>query len=76
MPTKTIRVSEDVYDRLKARKKEGESFTDLLERLVEEERDIYAGFGGGEGTAKEMEKVHEEMNEETEGDVSEFVGER
>ena len=74
MPTKTIRVSEDVYERLKARKREDESFTDLLERIVEEDRDIYAGFG--EGGAGKMEKAHEEMNKEMEDDVSGFVGGR
>lgn len=74
MSTKTIRVSEEVYDRLKARKNEDESFTELLERLIEEERDIYAGFG--EGAAKEMEKLHEEMNEEMEDNVSGFTGGR
>ncbi len=74
MSTKTIRVSEEVYDRLKARKNEDESFTELLERLVEEERDIYAGFG--EGAAEGMEEVHEEMNEEMEDNVSGFTGGR
>lgn len=36
MGTKTIGVREDVYERLKARKREGESFTDLLDRLIDE----------------------------------------
>ncbi|MCL9817453.1 antitoxin VapB family protein [Natronocalculus amylovorans] len=34
--TKTIGVKEDVYDRLKARKRDGESFTDLVDRLLDE----------------------------------------
>lgn len=76
MPTKTIRVSEEVYDRLEARKREDESFTDLLDRLVEQERDIYAGFGAWEDAAEEMEETHERMNEEMEEDVEKFEKER
>lgn len=36
MGTKTIGLREDVYERLKARKREGESFTDLMDRLMDE----------------------------------------
>lgn len=62
MPTKTIRVSEEVYDRLKTRKRDDESFTDLLDRLVEQERDIYAGFGEEKDAAEKMAEIHERMN--------------
>jgi len=72
MPTKTIRVSEDVYDRLKTRKRDDESFTDLLDRLVKQERDIYAGFGAWEEAAEEMKETHERMNEEMEEDIEKF----
>jgi predicted CopG family antitoxin len=37
MGTKTIGLREDVYERLKARKREGESFTDVVDRLIAEE---------------------------------------
>ena len=36
MGTKTIGLRDDVYNRLKARKREDESFTDLMDRLLEE----------------------------------------
>lgn len=36
MGTKTIGLREDVYERLKARKREDESFTDLMDRLMDE----------------------------------------
>lgn len=36
MGTKTIGIRDDVYNRLKARKREDESFTDLMDRLLEE----------------------------------------
>ena len=46
MGTKTIGLREDVYDRLKAQKREGESFTDVVDRLIEESAaDWRAGFG-------------------------------
>jgi predicted CopG family antitoxin len=44
--TKTIGLREDVYDRLKARKRQGESFTDLIDRLLAEaDVDWRDGFG-------------------------------
>ena len=46
MGTKTIGLREEVYERLKARKREGESFSDLIDRLVDERRtDWREGFG-------------------------------
>ncbi|ELZ10798.1 hypothetical protein C479_08303 [Halovivax asiaticus JCM 14624] len=36
MGTKTIGIREDVYDRLRARKREDESFTELVDRLIDE----------------------------------------
>ena len=74
MATRTIRVTEEVYERLEARKREDESFTDLLARLTEQERDIYAGFGAWEGTDRpeRMRAVHEELNEELDTDTEKF----
>jgi len=34
MGTRTIAVSDEVYERLRARKKPGESFTQMLDRLL------------------------------------------
>lgn len=36
MGTKTIGLREDVYERLRARKRDDESFTDLVDRLIDE----------------------------------------
>lgn len=36
MGTKTIGVKEEVYERLKARKRDDESFTDFMNRLLDE----------------------------------------
>jgi predicted CopG family antitoxin len=46
MGTKTIGLREDAYERLKARKRDDESFTDLVERLLDEATaDWREGFG-------------------------------
>ena len=46
MGTKTIGLREDVYKRLKAHKREDESFTDTVGRLLEESTvDWREGFG-------------------------------
>ncbi|MFW5956398.1 MAG: antitoxin VapB family protein [Halorhabdus sp.] len=46
MGTKTIGVREETYDRLNARKREDESFTDLMERLLAASKgDWRDGFG-------------------------------
>ncbi|MBP1922635.1 putative CopG family antitoxin [Halorubrum alkaliphilum] len=46
MGTKTIGIREAVYERLRARKREGESFTDTIDRLIEESGgDWREGFG-------------------------------
>ncbi len=34
MPTRTVRLDEEAYERLQARKREGESFSDVVERLA------------------------------------------
>ncbi|MFW5956636.1 MAG: antitoxin VapB family protein [Halorhabdus sp.] len=45
MGTKTIRVREDVYERLKSRKRSDESFSDLLDRLTDRDTQFERGFG-------------------------------
>jgi predicted CopG family antitoxin len=74
MGTKTIRVSDEIYERLEARKREDESFTDLLERLTEEERDIYAGFGAWSDSdaTERMREAHEQLNRDADDDAAAF----
>ncbi|ELY42910.1 antitoxin VapB family protein [Natronorubrum tibetense] len=46
MGTKTIGLRDDVYERLKARKRDEESFTELVDRLLEDsDPDWRDGFG-------------------------------
>ena len=61
METKTIGIREEVYERLKAQKRDEESFTDTIERLLEESpTDWREGFGSlsAENT-EELERVAE-----------------
>lgn len=40
-----IRVSDDVKRKLDRRRREGESYNDVLERILDEERAFLSGFG-------------------------------
>ena len=40
-----IRISEETKERLRRRKREGESFNYAITRLLDEDRDLLAGFG-------------------------------
>ncbi|MEM0079995.1 MAG: antitoxin VapB family protein [Nitrososphaerota archaeon] len=43
---KTLTIREEVYEKLVKLKKEGESFSDLLERILEEKRPSLKDFAG------------------------------
>ncbi|MFB6301419.1 MAG: antitoxin VapB family protein [Haloferacaceae archaeon] len=58
MGTETIEVRADVYDRLQARKRDDESDTDLLERLLNES---FPGRSAGVGI-QSPEEVNELQN--------------
>ena len=45
MTTKTLTITEEAYERLKAHKREGESFTDTVLRLTDADQDVMRGFG-------------------------------
>jgi predicted CopG family antitoxin len=40
-----VRISEENKERLRRRKREGESFNEVITRLLDEDRDLLAGFG-------------------------------
>ncbi len=56
MATKTLSITEEAYNRLNSRKKEGESFTDVIKRLTK--RESLTKFAGilPEREANELEK--------------------
>ena len=45
MGTTSLTITDEAYERLKAHKREGESFTDTITRITGEDRDVMAGFG-------------------------------
>lgn len=45
MATKSLTITEEAYERLKAHKREEESFTDTILRLTGSDKDVMKGFG-------------------------------
>ncbi|MDS0475764.1 antitoxin VapB family protein [Natrinema sp. 1APR25-10V2] len=45
MATKTVTITEEAYERLKAHKRDDESFTETVLRLTEADQDVMRGFG-------------------------------
>ena len=62
-----IRVSDTVKRELDRRRREGESFNDVLERMLEDDRDLLAGFGAFKGTdrGEAMREVHDRGKEKS-----------
>jgi predicted CopG family antitoxin len=67
MADKTIRVSEDTWRKLHARKRGNESFDDVITREIEDDEPL-RGFGAWEDTEidEAVREVKEEMDEELE----------
>lgn len=65
MGTKTIGLREEVYERLKARKRDDESFTELVDRILDDTTpDWREGFGTlPEGESDELERLVREARE-------------
>lgn len=68
MATKTITVTEEAYERLRAMKRGDESFTDVLLRVTGGEEDVMKGFGSWkESDLREaVEDAREEFDEDFE----------
>jgi len=66
----TIRVSDEVKDRLEDLKREDESFDDLLDRLSRTEKDVEASAGFLQDVDDDFEsrvaRAHDELNESIE----------
>lgn len=73
MGTKTIGVTEEVYDRLAAEKRDDESFTDTVARLIDEDgSDWRRGFGRYSGDAGDrFERVVAESSADRADDLAE-----
>ena len=66
MSTKTIGMTEDVYDRLKARKQQEESFTELVDRLLDETTPEWRD-GFGTLPAEDTDELEQIVTESREG---------
>ncbi|NLV11865.1 DUF7557 family protein [Haloarcula argentinensis] len=67
----TIRVTDEVKERLRDLKRDDESFNDLLDRLSRSEKDVEAIADslsklGGDDFVKKTKEAHEELNESLE----------
>lgn len=65
MTSKNISVRKDIYDRLKSERRPGESFADVIDRLLSKEVPPLTKYAGviSEETAERMEKAMEELSE-------------
>ena len=61
-----IRVSDTVKRELDRRRREGESYNDVLQRLLDEDRDLLAGFGRwSDGHADQVREARERSSEKS-----------
>jgi hypothetical protein len=65
MASKNVTITEDAYDRLKALKREGESFSDLVVRLTEN-ADPMAFAGSCPGLGDHVADAREELDDDLE----------
>ena len=72
---KHVRLSEESYERLKARRREGESFDDVVDRLLDDDRNLLAGFGAWEDTNQRevVEEIHDRGKRESTERIEEIA---
>ena len=73
MASKNITITEEAYDRLKALKREGESFSELVTRLTENP-DPMAFAGSCPGLGDRVEEAREELADDLEGTQDDLFG--
>jgi predicted CopG family antitoxin len=73
MATKNITITEDAYERLSALKREGESFSDLITRLTEQE-DPMAFAGSCPGLGEHVTETGSDLGDDLEERQDELFG--
>jgi predicted CopG family antitoxin len=73
MATKNTTIAEDAYERLKAHKREDESFSDTIRRLTEG-ADVMEYSGSCPGIADAVEETREELQKDLEEKHDELFG--
>lgn len=74
MGTKSIKIKEETYERLKSLKEEDENFDDVLKRITMG-KDVMAFAGTCPGLGKEVEKAKTELEKDLERKNDELFGE-
>lgn len=69
MTSKTITISEEAYERLKSRKEEKESFTDVINKLTRERSLTEIAGILSEDEADRLEETIEERREKTRNEI-------
>lgn len=74
MSSTTISLSDDAYQHLKRLKREDESFSDVVLRLTDQERDLDRAFGALAGTdfGRGVEQAQRELREGMDEDIEEM----
>ena len=67
MPTKTVRLKEDVYERIKSKKRDDETFSEAVNRLTRNVSLLDLGGPDGESTPEKARR-HRELLGQTERD--------
>ncbi len=73
MATKNITITEDAYERLRSLKREGESFSDVVTRLTEQE-DPMSFAGSCPGLSEHVEQASSELDEDLQERQDELFG--
>lgn len=75
--TKTISLSDDAYDKLRRRKQEGESFSDVVDRLAGERPllDVVGTGREGDGVREAVADVRDDLDRSTNRLAAELAGE-
>ena len=69
MPSKTITITLEAYERLKKEKKNGESFSDVILRLTGKKRDLLEFAGRWKDSGDEIERIILKGRKELDRDV-------
>lgn len=76
MGTKNVRLEADVYERVKAHKREDESFSEAIDRLIGERSFTELRGLLSDEEADEYRRAIEEANAESESDVEDLLDRR
>ncbi|PSQ51622.1 hypothetical protein BRD20_10220 [Halobacteriales archaeon SW_8_65_20] len=74
MATRSVRIDESVYERIEAHKREDETFSEAIERLIGGSSLLDFAGECSEAEANELREIIDNANEEYSEDLSEELG--